>query len=162
MRRQILTSQVDPRDERANPFTTSKSVTFKVKLDISSQNKLVTYRGAVLFHSKHCKCIWFVPILVIMVISSPNPATSEWEISRIMLSKYYTTHVINAMQCNEKHRMRLNPRCPELRGAANPNQARFYCPLAIPFRRSSMTGHDRTGWKNRNIKFSFFFEMTFF
>ena len=48
--------------------------------------------------------------------------------------------------------MRLNPRCPELRGVANPNQA--HCPFAVPIRRSSMPG--RRGFRmekiGRNIK----------
>ena len=43
--------------------------------------------------------------------------------------------------------MRLNPRCPELRGAANPNQARYQCPLAVPIRRSSMPDTEDLGWK---------------
>ena len=34
--------------------------------------------------------------------------------------------------------MRLNPSCPELRGAANPNQVRHHCLFAVPIRRSSM------------------------
>ena len=58
--------------------------------------------------------------------------------------------------------MRLNSRCPELRGAANPNQARYYCPFAVPIRRSSMTGHKgfRMEKLDRNMKFSIFYEMT--
>ena len=43
--------------------------------------------------------------------------------------------------------MRLNYRCPELRGVANPNQARYHCPFAVPIRRSSMTGREALGWK---------------
>ena len=58
--------------------------------------------------------------------------------------------------------MRLNARCPELGGAANPNQARYHCPFAVPIRRSSMPGHrgftmEKLG---QNIEFSFFSEMT--
>ena len=50
----------------------------------------------------------------------------------------------------------------ELRGAANPNQARYHCPFAVQIRRSSMPGHreyrmERLG---RNIKLSIFSEMT--
>ena len=57
--------------------------------------------------------------------------------------------------------MRMN-RYPELRGAANPYQARYHCSFAFPIRRSCMPGHrgfrmDKFG---RNIKFSFFSEMT--
>ena len=58
--------------------------------------------------------------------------------------------------------MRINPRCPELRGAANPNQARYHRPFAVPIRRSSMPGH--RGFRmlkfGRNGKFLFFSEMT--
>ena len=58
--------------------------------------------------------------------------------------------------------MRLNPRYPELRGAANPNQARYHCLFTVPIRRSSMPGHRgfRTEELGRNIKFSIFSEMT--
>ena len=59
--------------------------------------------------------------------------------------------------------MRINPRCPELRGAANPNQACYHCPFAVPILRSSMPAGYR-GFRmeklGRNIKFSFFSEMT--
>ena len=41
----------------------------------------------------------------------------------------------------EKFLMRLIPRCPKLRGAANPNHARYHCPFAFLIRRSSMPGH---------------------
>ena len=53
-------------------------------------------------------------------------------------------------------------RCPELRGARNPNQAHFHCPLAVPIRRSSMPEHRGFRMENlgRNIKFLIFFEMT--
>ena len=56
----------------------------------------------------------------------------------------------------------LNHRYSELRGAENPNQARYHCPFAIPIRRSSMPGHrgfrmERLG---RNIMSSIFSEMT--
>ena len=63
---------------------------------------------------------------------------------------------------NEKLLMRLNPRCPELRGAANPHQARYHCLFAVPIRRSSMPGHRgfRLAKLGRNIKSSFFSEMT--
>ena len=58
--------------------------------------------------------------------------------------------------------IRLNPRCPELRGAANPNQARYHCPFAVPIRRSSMPGHKgfRMEKLGRNMKFFFFSKMT--
>ena len=66
------------------------------------------------------------------------------------------------MKLNEKLLMRLNPRCPELRGAANPIQARYQCPFAVPIRRSSMPGHRRFRMEklNKNIKFFIFSEMT--
>ena len=56
--------------------------------------------------------------------------------------------------------MRLNPRCPELRGAENRNQARYHCPFAVPIRRSNIPGHRGFGMERlgRNIKFSFFSE----
>ena len=58
--------------------------------------------------------------------------------------------------------MRLNPRCAELRGAENPNQARYQCPFAVPIRRSSMPGY--IGFRMEklgiNINFSIFSEMT--
>ena len=41
--------------------------------------------------------------------------------------------------------MGLNYRCSELRGVANPNQARYHFPFAVP--RSSMTGREALGWK---------------
>ena len=52
--------------------------------------------------------------------------------------------------------MCLNPRCPELRGAANPNQARCHCLFAVTTRRSSMPGHRgfRMEKLGRNIIFS--------
>ena len=58
--------------------------------------------------------------------------------------------------------MRLNPRCPELKGAANLNQARYHCSFADPIRRSSMPGHRgfRMEKFGRNIKLSIFSEMT--
>ena len=58
--------------------------------------------------------------------------------------------------------MRLNPRCPELRGAANPNEAHYHCPFAVPIRISSISGHRgfRMEKLGRNIKFLFFSEMT--
>ena len=58
--------------------------------------------------------------------------------------------------------MHLNPRCPELRGAANQNQARYHCPFDVPILRSSMPGH--IGFRMEKLgqitKFSFFSEMT--
>ena len=58
--------------------------------------------------------------------------------------------------------MGLNCWCPELRGAASPNQARYYCPFAVPNRRSSMPRH--RGFKmeklGQNKKFNFFSEIT--
>ena len=58
--------------------------------------------------------------------------------------------------------MRLNPRCSELRGAANPNQVSYHCPFAVPIRRSIMPEHRgfRMEKLGRNMKFSFFCEMT--
>ena len=58
--------------------------------------------------------------------------------------------------------MRLNPRCPELRGAANPNQARYHCPFAVPIRRSNIPGHIgfRMEKLGQNIKFLIFSEMS--
>ena len=68
----------------------------------------------------------------------------------------------SSMKGKEKRLMRLNPRCPELRGAANPNRARYHCPFAVPIRRSSMPRHRgfRMEKLGRNIKLSIFSEMT--
>ena len=44
--------------------------------------------------------------------------------------------------------MRLNPRCPELRGAANPNEAHIHCDFTAPIRRSSMRNTEDLGWKS--------------
>ena len=54
---------------------------------------------------------------------------------------YKENKQFNEIKWNEKLIMRLNSQCPELRGAANPNQARYFCPFAIPIRGSSMAGH---------------------
>ena len=59
---------------------------------------------------------------------------------------------------NKKLLKRLNPSCPELRGVANPNQARYYCPFAVPARRSSMPGH--RGFRMEKFPSSIFSEMT--
>ena len=55
--------------------------------------------------------------------------------------------------------MSLNPRCAELRGGANPKQARYHCPFAVPIRWFSMPGHRgfRMEKLGRNIKFLIFF-----
>ena len=55
-----------------------------------------------------------------------------------------------------KRKTHLNPWCPELRGAANPNQVHYYSSFAVPIRRSSMPGHRwfRMEKLGRNIRFS--------
>ena len=47
----------------------------------------------------------------------------------------------NEKKLNEKLPVHLNPQYPEIRGAANPSQARYHFPLAVPTRRSSISGH---------------------
>ena len=47
---------------------------------------------------------------------------------------------------SEKLLTRLNHRCPELRGAANPNRAHNYCTFTVPSRRSSNAGAQDLGW----------------
>ena len=44
--------------------------------------------------------------------------------------------------------MRLNPRCHELRGAANPNQARYHCPLPFQFVDPTCRDTEDLGWKS--------------
>ena len=48
--------------------------------------------------------------------------------------------------------MRLNPQCPERRGAANPNQARYHCLIIVrlPFQFVDPACRDTEdlGWKS--------------
>ena len=53
--------------------------------------------------------------------------------------------------------MRLNYRCPELRGAENPNQARYHCPFAVPLRRPACQGTEDLGWKSLAEIYNFHF-----
>ena len=62
------------------------------------------------------------------------------------------------MKLNDFFLARLNPRCLELRGAANPNQAHYHCPFTVPIRQSSISEYRGFRMENfgRNIKSSFF------
>ena len=52
------------------------------------------------------------------------------------------------LKWNEKLLMRLNPRCPELRGAANPNQARLsFVRLTFQFVDPACRDTEDLGWK---------------
>ena len=53
-----------------------------------------------------------------------------------------------------KWKMLQSPRCPELRGAANPSQARYHGPFAVRIRRPSMLD---LGWKSLAKIYSYHF-----
>ena len=85
---------------------------------------------------------WTIPLKQ-NVKSERRMYSKKIEYDKIQNGRLSAIINLNMPYMNEILLMRLNPRCPELRGAAKPNQARYHCPFAVPIRRSSMPGHKR-------------------